>query len=114
MGVIQVPDINGQPQEVCFQQPGTPSDRSGTCDGNSDVVLEAVPTGSTRAGWLIQNKSTAGNLMFVNDLGSPADQSPTSVILQPGESFPPPGYPITQGEVQVLGAVGDNYMAREW
>lgn len=114
--IFQGTDANGNPQVLCLQGIGTPTDRSLTCDGASDMLLAPIPTGNPpRSGWIVQNKSTLGNLMFVNDLGSPADSvSPSNVILQPGESFPPPGYPVTQGEVQIFGTAGDNCMAREW
>lgn len=114
MGMIQIPDINGQPQQVYVQQPGTPTDRSGTCTGVSQTLLDVVAAGTTRGGWIVQNKSQTGNTMTVNDLGSPADGSPSSVQIGPGEFWPPPGYPVTQGSVEIIGVDGDPFMAREW
>ena len=114
MAVIQIPDINGQPNQVCFQSPATPVDGSGTANGQSQMILAAVPTGTVRSGWIVQNNSTQNYSMFVNDLGSPADTSPTSVVLLPGQFWPPPGYPVTQGAVYIMGTSGDNYMVRSW
>jgi len=114
--VIQVPDINGQPFEVCFQTPGTPTDRSGTINntGASQTLMDVVATGLIRSGWIVQNKSQSGNTMVINDIGDPADTSPSSVQLAPGETWPPTGYPVTQGVITIAGQAGDNYMAREW
>lgn len=114
--IMQVVDGNGELQQIVVQSPGIPADRSGTiqASGVSQTLLDIVPDGSTRSGWLVQNNTASGFTMQINDLGSPADQGPTSVNLAPGEFFPPPGYPVTQGSVEIAGNVGDNFMAREW
>lgn len=114
MAVVQIPDINGQPEQVCFQQPGTPTDRSGTCTGTALDLLDPVPTGQTRGGWIVQNCGVSATTMTINDIGSPADLGPSCVQLAPGQFWPPPGYPVTQGGVSILGMIGDNFMAREW
>jgi hypothetical protein len=114
--ILQVVDANGVTQAIVAQAPATPTDRSGTilATGVSQVLMDPPAAGVTRAGWLVQNKSTTGNTMQINDLGNPADASPSSVDLAPGASFPPPGYPVTQGEITITGNIGDNFMAREW
>lgn len=116
--ILQVTDGNGVIQQICVQSPGTPTDRSGTIQagGVSQPLMDAVPDGapSPRSGWLVQNKSQTGFAMQINDLGSPADASPTSINLAPGESFPPPDYPVTQGSIEITGQAGDSYAAREW
>lgn len=112
--LIQVVDANDVTQQIVAQSPGTPTDRSGTIvtSGLSQMLLEIMPAGTQRSGWLVQNNGI--NSMQINDLGSPADQSPSAIFLAPGSTFPPPGYPVTQGEVQIVGFQGDNFMAREW
>lgn len=113
---MQVVDANNVTQDIVVQIPVTPTDRSGTIQATdvSQVLMDAVAEGSFRAGWIVQNKSQTGTTMQVNDLGDDADQSPTSIDLAPGESWPPPGYPVTQGPISIAGAAGDNFMAREW
>lgn len=112
--ILQVVDANNVTQQITVPAPGTPTDKSGTCNGASMIVLDPVPDGFVRAGWLIQNKSQLGNSMSVNDLGDDADDGPSSVQIEPGAMFPPRGYPVTQGQVTIIGVGGDNFMAREW
>lgn len=116
MSVIQVVDANGALQQVCVQSPTTPLDRSGTIVATnvSQILMDAMASGSTRGGWIVQNNGTSGGTLQINDTGNPADQSPSSIYLAPGEFFPPPGYPVTQGEITIAGTIGDNFMAREW
>lgn len=112
--ILQVVDADGETQTVVVQSTDTPVSRSGTIIGTgvSQVLMDAAAPGITRSGWLVQNKGTHN--MEINDLGDPADASPVSVQLAPGALFPPPGYPVAQGEITITGTVGDNYMAREW
>lgn len=112
--ILQVTDANGAPQTIVVQSPGTPTDHSGTIAATnvSQTMLDAAAPGVTRAGWLVQNKGT--HAMNVNDLGDPADSSPTSVQIAPGAFFPPPGYPVTQGVISITGTTGDNFMVRVW
>lgn len=116
--ILQVADGNGILQQICVQSVGTPTDRSGTIvtSGASQVLMDAVPDGAElpRSGWLVQNNSQTGFSMQINEIGSDADTSPTSIYLAPGAFFPPPGYPVTQGEITIAGQSGDNYAAREW
>lgn len=114
--IIQVVDANGVTQFVVWNAPATPTDRSGTIQNTNatQTLLDPVPQGSYRSGWVIQNNGQSGNTIQINDIGNPADQSPSSYYLPPGATFPPPGYPPTQGEVNIAGVAGDNFMAREW
>lgn len=112
--ILQVVDANGVTQQIAVAAPGTPVDRSGTCDGLSNAIMDAVADGFVRSGWLVQNKSQTAQSMTINDLGDDADESPTCVNLAPGEFFPPANYPVTQGQISLKGADGDAFMAREW
>lgn len=114
--IIQVVDANGALQQIIVQSPATPTDRSGTITATSvsQTLLDPVQAGGSRSGWLVQNKGVNGFTMQINDTGNPADESPSSINLAPGAFFPPPGYPVTQGEINIAGAEGDNFMCREW
>lgn len=113
---MQVVDANNETQEIVVQIPATPTDRSGTIQATdaSQVLMDPVAEGSFRAGWIVQNNSLTGNVMLINDLGDDADNSPTSIYLAPGQFWPPPGYPVTQGQIAIAGTADDNFMAREW
>jgi hypothetical protein len=109
--LIQVRDAQGNPQLVAVQSVATPTDRSGSIlvSGVSQTVMAA---NTARAGWYIQN--TSANAMTLNDLGGDA-ALPDSFILGPGQVFPPPRYPISQGAITIAGnQIGDTYAAREW
>jgi hypothetical protein len=114
--ILQVVDANGVLQTVCAQAPETPSDKSGTITVNNatQVLMDPAAPGVTRSGWIVQNNGASGDLMFINDLGSDADTSPTSVQLAHGQFWPPPGYPVPQGQISIAGTAGDSFMAREW
>lgn len=114
---IQVVDANNIIQNVIWQAPGTPTDRSGTYSGASQIVLDAIDpaSGVVRGGYLFQNRSVSSTIVQINDIGGAADNvSPTCIDVPPGGTFPPPGYPVTQGEVTVIGPAGESFAAREW
>lgn len=113
--IIQVVDANDETQNVVMQSIETPVDISGTLTtGASQVISDGPPAGFQRAGWFVQNKSVTGNVMTINELGGGADNSPTCVLLPPGATFPPPGYPVVQGAISLSGFAGDSFCAREW
>jgi hypothetical protein len=108
--LIEVRDAAGNPQYVAVQSVATPTDRSGSIAATA-VSQTLMAANSLRSGWLVQN--TSADAMTLNDLGTDATQ-PNSFILAPGQSFPPPRYPITQGAITIAGQAGDTFVAREW
>lgn len=107
---LNVIDGNGSPQVVCVQSVGLPIDRSGTITAaNASQQLLAV--NGLRSGWLLQNQSDAP--ILVNDLGG--NPLTTAIIVWPGQSFPPPNYPVTTGIVNIACTEqGAAFAAREY
>lgn len=110
--LLNVLDAAKTLRTICAQSQDSPTNRSGTITaaGASQVLMAA---NANRSGWFVQN--TGQNITIrVNDLaGDPADAN--SVILLYGQTFPPPGYPVTVGAINITGDVtGSPYSAREW
>lgn len=115
--VIQVVDANDETQNLCVVSPDTPVDKSGTfaATGVSQILLDVVAAGFQRGAWWIQNRSPSGTVVQINEIGGDADNaSPTCVDLAPGQFWPPPGYPVTQAQVSIVGIGGEAFAAREW
>lgn len=110
--IVTVLDGNGQPVNVLWNAQATPTDRSGTIT-DTLTSQEVMPATAARAGWLFQNVSLTGNAMLLSELGEDAAVAATW-HLDPGDSFPPPGYPVPTGAITVAGTAGDAYTAREW
>jgi hypothetical protein len=127
---IEILDGNAQGQTVVWQAPATPVaaaaavwpaappggvgplvDRSGVIVAGPTQTL--MPANPGRSGWIVQNNSATGNSMTVNDLGNPANGA-GSFVIPPGGYFPPPGYVVTNSDIEIGGAVGDAFTAREW
>ena len=112
--VLQVVDANDVTQNICVASPDTPTDRSGTYNGATQIVLDTVPAGFQRGAWMFQNRSRSGTTVQINEIGGDADASPTCFDVPPGGVFPPPGYPVTQAQVSVIGVNGEQFACREW
>jgi hypothetical protein len=101
-GVTQTILVAGQ--EAVVNQSG-----SITATGTSQLLVAA---NANRSGFLMQNLGTS--VMYVNDLGGAATATGDSFQVAPGAFFPPPGYAVTTNALNVLGTIGDKYVAREW
>lgn len=121
--ILSVVDSNGAPQLVSVPSPGQAVDASGAIAANLPAggpytyqqLIASPAAATTRAGWLVRNRAT--NPMYVSEDGSaPSSGNPTSVVVYPGEMFPPPGvgYPVSQNPIYVSGVVGDIFSAKVW
>lgn len=122
MGLLNVVDGNGAPQQVSVPSPGLALDASAVISANlpsgpgpyTYQVLLAAPSGS-RAGWWVRNLST--DVMYVSEDGTPpAANNATSVPVFAGEIFPPPGvgYPIAQGALYIAGTAAQAFSCKYW
>jgi hypothetical protein len=121
--LLTVIDGNGYLQNVTWAAQDQINDYSGNLGagavGNGAVFQLVFPINTTapgpgaRAGWRFQNTSL--NAMILNEVN---ETKTSSWIINSGESFPPPGYPIPTGAIYVMGTstsqVGDTFTAREW
>jgi len=107
--LLAIRDASGNVQTVVTQAAGTPVDRSGTIAGTTSQPL--MVANSLRSGYLFQN--TGSNPMTISEIGNDATLAGTFVVGV-GQMFPPVGYIITQGAINVAGTAGDTYTAREW
>ena len=115
--ILWVKDGNGVNQQVCVQSPtDTITDSSGTltATGDSEILLDPVPEGFVRAGWFFQNNGDSGAEMLINEIGGEAQEGPSVFHVVHGATFPPPGYPVPQGQISVSGVQGDSYACRQW
>ena len=105
-------DGDGNPVEFYVQGPGPTIDFSGAiaADGVSQPAAVANPN---RAYLTFQNRGA--NVMYVSDVGDAGDPAaePSSFTVAPGQSWPPPGYPIPLTQINVSGTAGDGYLYRE-
>ena len=112
--LLNVIDANGNQQTIIAQSQGVPADLSGliSATGQSQILLNA---NAGRSNYFIQNLGT--NPMFVNELGVAASETVAplngSIMIPPGGSFPPFGYPITTTQINIIGTAGDAFVARE-
>lgn len=107
---VKVTDANGVQQTVLLQGLEAVVDHSGAIvtTAASQLCMTANPL---RSGFFVQN--TSNRVQWVNELGA-ASAVAASYQLQPGAVFPPPGYPVTTGAVNILGTTGDTFTSREW
>lgn len=100
----------GQPATFVVQAQDAITDRSGTVNatGQSQPLMAA---NTNRSGWYFQNRGQ--NPMALSEIGANAAAS-GSILVLPGQSFPPPGYAIPTGAMTVAGTATDPYTAREW
>lgn len=110
--LLEVLDANKDPVIICAQSQDAPTDRSGNIAAvNTSQAL--MGANANRSGWFVQNTGL-NTTVRVNDIGGLATDA-NSVVLLYGQTFPPPGYPVTVGPIVISGDVaGATYSAREW
>lgn len=114
--LVKIIDGEGALQEgLYWASVGVPTDHSGSiADGALAQVL--MPANADRAGWLVA--CVGPGALYVNEVGAAASEAVAdgdgSIVLTPGQSFPPCGYPIIQGAISVIGPTGTAFVAREW
>ena len=106
---LKVIDAVGVQQTVIAQALESVVDHSGLLYGGASLAL--MDANPLRSGFVFQNLSIRP--MYVNDKG-PASAAPGSFLVGPGEIFPPYGYPVPTGSINVIGTSGDGFTAREW
>src|SRR5258708_2226632 len=113
--LLAVRDGNNQQQTVTVQSQAAAVDRSGVLAATS-VSQPAMPANINRSGYYIQNIGL--NPMQVNELGGDASISAAagagSYVIQPGGTFPPPGFPVSVTPINIAGTIGDAWIARDW
>lgn len=118
--LVIILDGQGEPHQVAWQGQDQINDFSAALGagnvGAAPQFLTIAPANALRAGWLFQN--TSANAMLLNELGVVPAVVAQSWVINSGEAFPPPGYPIPTGAIQVAGAAasqqGDAFAYREW
>lgn len=108
--LLTVKNGNGQDVTIIVQGQASPTDKSGVIEGAS--AQQVLDANGTRSGWFFQNLGT--DAMFLNELGADATNGQGSIMVRPGECFPPCGYAVTTAPVSVLGTAGQGFTAREW
>jgi hypothetical protein len=76
--------------------------------GISQMLLAA---NVTRSGWMAQNTSL--HTLYWNDTGA-ASSGAGSFQVPAGTFFPPAGYPVSTGAINITGTTGDTYTIKEW
>lgn len=117
--LIQVLDAGGTPHWVVFQGQDQINDASGILGagavGENPEPQQILAANDERAGWLFQN--TSPNPMFLLEIVA-EEPAISSWLVNPGECFPPCGYPIPVGAISVFGSgtsvENDPFTAREW
>lgn len=117
--LVQILDANQVPHTVVWQGQDQINDASGTLGagnvGVGAVFKQVLAANVNRSGWLFQN--TSANAMLLNELGAGATVA-NSWVINSGEAFPPCGFPVPTGTIQVIGgrdsAAGDTYACREF
>lgn len=123
MALISILDGNGQLATVAWQAQDVINDYSGNLGagavGGGAVFQLVIPANITvvgpgaRGGLRFQN--TSANAMQLNEVNETVT---SSWIINPGEFFPPIGYPIPTSALYVMGTPasqqGDTFTAREW
>lgn len=102
-------DGQGQPQTVIAHGQETVVNHDGTLAGAASQ--QALPANADRSGYVIVNAS--GNDMWVSDVGA-ASAGGDSFKVSAGGTWPPAGYPVATGAVNIKGTMGDKYLARDW
>jgi len=107
--LIYVKDGNGVAQLIIVAGQESPSSASAAIatTGDSEVLLAA---NTDRAGVVFQNQGS--NAMRINVLGG--DATADGWVVEPGEHFPPPGFPLTTAAWNISGTTGDKFHCLEW
>jgi hypothetical protein len=108
---LTVVDGNGAAQIICVQGVQTPTSRSGSI-ALANTSQQLMAANATRSGWYIQNQDDTA--LTVNEMGGDATTA-GSIIVWPGQSFPPPNYPVTTLAITIASSKqGAVFAAREW
>ena len=84
------------------------TDHSGACTG---VTRELMGANLLRSGWFLQNLDATRSLFVTEGVDASA---PGAFQVAPGAQFPPANFPVTVGALQIYGAAGVLFSAREW
>lgn len=108
--LLSVLDGQGFAQTVIAQSQADATDRSGsiTTTATSQALMVA---NANRSGWFVQNISD--EILTIGDLGTDATLA-GAITIYPGNTFPPPGYPVTVTAINIAGTAGKLFVAREW
>jgi hypothetical protein len=109
--LMEVLDGNGNPLSICVQTQEPTVDFSDVLAAGDTSQLCAAAN-ANRAGLYFQNKGA--HAMTLNDVGNAGSAEPSAYIVAPGQSWPPPGYPIPITAINVAGTLGEAYLYREW
>lgn len=114
--LVKIIDGAGLLQEgLYWASVGVPTDHSGAIVDGA-LAQELMPANADRSGWLVM--CIGPGAIYVNEVGEEAtdvvSSGDGSVVLAPGQSFPPCGYPIVQGAISIFGPTGTTFVAREW
>jgi|WetSurMetagenome_2_1015567.scaffolds.fasta_scaffold209438_2 hypothetical protein len=108
--LVTVLDGNGISQQLIIASQESVSDVSGVI-AVTDTSQPMLAANALRSGYSVQNNGS--NVMRINDTGN-SSTLPGSFTVPPLGFFPPPGYPISTGAINISGTIGDNFSAREW
>lgn len=110
--LLKVIDAQGNPQTIVTHGQEAVVDHSGTitATGTSQLALAA---NALRSGWCLQNMG-GGPPLWCNTLGADAVAGAGSFVVPVGGAFPPPGFPLTTDEINILGTVGCAFTLLEW
>ena len=112
--LLNVTDGNGLPQKIITPGQETVIDQSGIIAATTTSQIMAA-TNAFRSGIAFQNNGAHN--MIVNDLApavSPTVAGDGSFVVVPGAYWPPQGYPVSTGAINVSGTAGDTYTCRTW
>lgn len=114
---LQVLDGEGNTQTVIVAGIESIVDESNVI-AQTGVSQMAAAANGNRSGWAFQNQSQNGNWMYLNELGTAATSATApgngSWAVAPGAVFPPPGFPLSTAQINILGTAGDVFVFREW
>lgn len=108
--LLNVIDGSGYPQRVIVAGQEVVENRSGSIAVDS-ISQEIAAANLNRSGFKVQN--TGSNPMYINDLGTASGGS-GDFVVGVGEYWPPVGYPVSTGAINIQGIAGDTFTAREW
>ena len=109
--IISIQDAVGSSQKVIVKTHEAVLDMSNVII-STGVSQQLLASNNNRSGFLIQNNGT--NTLFINTLNVPASAMPGSFKIAPGAYFPPPDYPVTYHQVNVMGTASDTFTVVEW
>lgn len=112
--LLKILDALGVSQTIVAKGQEAALDHSGiiAATGVSQQVLAA---NVLRSGYLIQNRGA--NPMRVNELGvavSAVSAGNGSFEIPVSGFFPPEGFPLSTGVVNIIGTINDGFVVREW